>query len=318
MHGLLLIPWFRLEPWSVSLPFGMSFDVQPFGVLAAVALMVCFRMAAVRGQQLQLDQRELSDFIGRVTLVGVISAYLLNIVLYAPEAWPEIAAQPWRLVTHWYGLSSYGGFIGGTLAACHFAYVRGSSLLKLGDAWCFSFPFAWFFARLGCFCVHDHPGVASDFALAIADWNGSGVARHDLGLYEVLWCVPVALLFWRSRLTRPAAGYYLGLISVAYGPVRFALDFLRTDAAHGGDMRYAGLTPAQYLSLALAAFGFWFLRRLDNHRTRGRMIALAFGLASACADSDERHTVEQLTLSASAPHHGVADFHAGRRPMKSS
>ncbi|HTU61202.1 MAG TPA: prolipoprotein diacylglyceryl transferase family protein, partial [Polyangiales bacterium] len=157
----------------------------------------------------------------------------------------------------------------------------------------------WFFARMGCFCVHDHPGLPSDFALAVADWNGSGIARHDLGLYEASWCVPVALWFWHSQRTQPRAGYYLGLISVAYGPVRFALDFLRTDAAHGGDLRYAGLTPAQYLSAALAVFGIIFLRRVFS--SPSRMIALAFGLTSACAGSQ----VDQVE-AATPPVHQVA------------
>jgi phosphatidylglycerol:prolipoprotein diacylglycerol transferase len=270
MPELLTIPWFRLDPWPIALPLDVTFNLQPFGILAAVAMLVCSRFAAVRAEQLQLDRRLLSDFLARVTLIGITSAYLLNIVLYSPELLPEIAAQPWRLFTHWYGLSSYGGFIGGALAACQFAYARRASLLKLGDVWCFSFPFAWFFARLGCFGVHDHPGVASDFALAVADWNGSGVARHDLGLYEVLWSVPVALWFWRSRLRLPAPGYYLGLVCCAYGPVRFGLDFLRADDAHGGDVRYAGLTPAQYLSLALAAFGLCFTLCLHTWRERRR------------------------------------------------
>lgn len=281
MPNLLLIPWFRLEPWPIPLPFGLTFHVQPFGVLAALALLVCYRAAAVRAKQLQLAERDLTDFLARVTLVGIVGAYLLNIVLYTPEALPELVAEPWRLVTHWYGLSSYGGFIAGSLAACHFAYARRVSLLKLGDAWCFAFPFAWFFARLGCFAVHDHPGVASDFALAVADWNRSGIARHDLGLYEVLWSVPVALWFWHSSMPRRAPGYYLGLLCGAYGPIRFALDFLRADAANGGDVRYAGLTPAQYLSLALAAFGIVFTLRLV--RAPKAALGLLFAMASACS-----------------------------------
>jgi phosphatidylglycerol:prolipoprotein diacylglycerol transferase len=271
MHELLLIPWFRIEPWPLELPWDVTFHVQPFGVLAAVAMFVCSHFAAQRALQLQLPKLLVNDFLTRVTLLGIVSAYVLNIVLYSPELLTEILAQPSRLVTHWYGLSSYGGFIGGTLAACAFAYSRRASLLKLGDVWCYAFPFAWFFARLGCFCVHDHPGVPSDFALAVADWNGTGVARHDLGLYEVLWSMPVALWFWRSRLRCPAPGYYLGLVCCAYGPVRFGLDFLRADELNGGDVRYIGLTPAQFISIALAVFGLFFSLRVRAEPVTARV-----------------------------------------------
>lgn len=263
---LLLLPWFRLDPWVIALPFDLSIKLQPFGMFAVVAMFVCAYFARRRADQLGLDRQLLSSFLSRVTLVGIISAYVLNIVLYAPEQLTEIRAQPWKLFTRWYGLSSYGGFVGGALAAWHFTYKRGAPLLRLGDAWCFSFPFAWFFARMGCFCVHDHPGVASDFALAIADWNGSGIARHDLGLYEVLWSVPVALLFWRISHNAPRPGLYLALLSCTYGPTRFALDFLRADEANGGDIRYAAFTPAQYLSLALTTFGTALLLHQRNQR----------------------------------------------------
>jgi phosphatidylglycerol:prolipoprotein diacylglycerol transferase len=40
-----------------------------------------------------------------------------------------------------------------------------------------------------------------------------------------------------------------------YAPVRFFLDFLRAAPLEGGDVRYAGLTPAQWSSIAMVAFG---------------------------------------------------------------
>lgn len=247
----LLIPWFKLEPLSI----GPVLKLQPFGLLAAVAALVQAQLATRRATQLGIERELLASFLTRVTLVGVVSAYVLNIVLYSPAELIEIARQPTRLLERWYGLSSYGGFIGGALTAAWFAQRRRVSLLALGDAWCFAFPFGWFFARLGCFTVHDHPGVASDFFLAVANYNGSGVARHDLGLYEVLWAVPVALAFWRCSQQRRATGFYLSSLLCLYGPARFALDFLRADEASGGDIRYLGLTPAQYLSLAVTAIG---------------------------------------------------------------
>jgi phosphatidylglycerol:prolipoprotein diacylglycerol transferase len=194
----------------------------------------------------------------------LIAAYLLNIAMYSPEQVWAIVHQPSLLVRRWYGLSSYGGFIGGTLAAVWFARRRKLSLLALGDAWCFAFPFAWVFARLGCFSVHDHPGVPSTFFLAVADYDHSGIARHDLGLYEALASVPLAAWFWFRSHRRQATGSYLALVATYYGPVRFALDFLRAPASEGGDVRYLGLTPAQYLSLALGGVGVVLALRLRH------------------------------------------------------
>jgi phosphatidylglycerol---prolipoprotein diacylglyceryl transferase len=265
MSPLALIPWFKLEGWQVSLPVAGSFEVQPFGLLAALAILVGSHFAARRADELGLGREVFSSFAMWTTAVGLVSAYVLNIAMYHPELIVQLAREPARLTRHWYGLSSYGGFIGGTICAVVFARVRKTSLTQLGDAWCYGIPFAWVFARMGCFVVHDHPGVPSDFLLAVDDYNRTGIARHDLGLYEVLWSLAVCALFLRRSRRPREAGYYLAAIPALYGPVRFALDFLRADVASGGDVRYLGLTPAQYLSLALALTGCVLWLRLKMH-----------------------------------------------------
>jgi phosphatidylglycerol:prolipoprotein diacylglycerol transferase len=257
MNTWLLIPWFKLEPLQLG-----PLKLQPFGLLAGLAMLVSSHFAQRRAAQLGVPRATMSQFLTQTTLIGVVSAYILNIVMYSPDAMLEILLRPKSLIEHWYGLSSYGGFIGGTLAAWAFARRHKLSLVALGDAWCYAFPFAWAIARLGCFSVHDHPGLPSDFFLAVADYDHSGVARHDLGLYEVLWSIPVALVFWFRSRQRREPGYFLGLVPCLYGPARFALDFLRAGTLEGGDIRYLGLTPAQYLSLALSLFGLLFCLHL--------------------------------------------------------
>jgi len=263
MTALLVIPWFKLEGWRLPIPHVGSVTLQPFGLLVALAILVGSRFAQRRADQLALPQPLIGEFILRTTVFGLLSAYALNIVMYQPEAIVEIAREPRLLLQRWYGLSSYGGFLGGALTAYVFARRRHASLLALGDAWCYAFPFAWVFARMGCFAVHDHPGAASDFFLAVADYNGTGVARHDLGLYEVIWAAGVSALFLVLNRRPQPAGMFLGLVPLLYGPVRFLLDFLRATPVEGGDVRYLGFTPAQYFSLALTVFGALFYMRLS-------------------------------------------------------
>jgi phosphatidylglycerol:prolipoprotein diacylglycerol transferase len=102
--------------------------------------------------------------------------------------------------------------------------------------------------------VHDHPGRVSDFALAVADYQVGKPPwppRHDLGLYEAiaLGCISLAFVFLSRSPRKP--GYYMGLLGLLYPPTRFLLDFLRAPHAEGGDVRYAGLTPSQYVSVGL-------------------------------------------------------------------
>ncbi|HEY4102249.1 MAG TPA: prolipoprotein diacylglyceryl transferase family protein, partial [Polyangiaceae bacterium] len=128
------------------------------------------------------------------------------------------------------------------------------------------FPAAWVFGRMGCSVAHDHPGIASDLWFAV-QYPGGG--RFDLGLYEMLLTIPLALAFLYLRRKPRPWGFYLGAMSIAYAPVRFALDFLRVKESNGlsgaVDPRYGGLTPAQWACFALLGAGvYFFVRTLQN------------------------------------------------------
>jgi phosphatidylglycerol:prolipoprotein diacylglycerol transferase len=81
-------------------------------------------------------------------------------------------------------------------------------------------------------------------------------ARHDLGLYEMMYAAAIIALFiWLERRTRRPVGFYCVLLPLVYAPVRFFLDFLRATPLEGGDVRYAGLTPAQWSSILMVCIG---------------------------------------------------------------
>jgi phosphatidylglycerol:prolipoprotein diacylglycerol transferase len=81
--------------------------------------------------------------------------------------------------------------------------------------------------------------------------------HFDLGLLELLYTIVLAALFLLlDRRPRPT-GFFVGLFFTLYGPVRFALDTLRT-----GDERYLGWTPGQYASVAAALLGVTLLFRV--------------------------------------------------------
>jgi phosphatidylglycerol:prolipoprotein diacylglycerol transferase len=101
---------------------------------------------------------------------------------------------------------------------------------------------------------------------------GSDV-RWDLGFLELVFTVIVATCFiltWRKRLP---VGTYIVVISLAYGPVRFCMDFLRITDGGAADRRYGDLTFAQYCCLALVAFGFALLGVVRRNERLGRDVA---------------------------------------------
>jgi phosphatidylglycerol:prolipoprotein diacylglycerol transferase len=84
-----------------------------------------------------------------------------------------------------------------------------------------------------------------------------GQPRFDLGVLEFLYTLLIAAAFWWLDRKPRRTGFYLAWFFILYGPVRFALDVLRT-----GDERYLGWTPGQYLSIAVTLFGLALYGRL--------------------------------------------------------
>jgi phosphatidylglycerol:prolipoprotein diacylglycerol transferase len=237
-------------------------SIKPFGTLVALGVYIGSVVATRHARERRLDDKKMSEFIFWVVAAGFIGGHVLDAIFYHPE---RVARDPLYLLALWDGLSSFGGFTGAALGAIAWRSYRREKILPYVEVVNSAFPLAWVFGRAGCASVHDHPGRISDawFAVRYPVANGY-VGRFDLGLYECLLTIPLAIAFavlWRRSPQRPL-GFYTGIMCVAYAPVRFALDFLREREGSivGGDPRYAGLTPAQWACFGLLAMGIYFLR----------------------------------------------------------
>ncbi|MCA9602609.1 MAG: prolipoprotein diacylglyceryl transferase [Polyangiales bacterium] len=268
MPTVLFIPWFRLPTWHVPIPgLDWQLPIQPFGILVATGVLLATNVAERFGAKNGLRPAIVSDMVAHVVITAFVSCYFLNGALYEPDALMEIIRDPKKLFTTYLGLSSYGGFAGAILGLVIWKMRRGLSAIRVGDAAAFAFPLGWLFGRTGCFVVHDHPGRVTDFFLAVDNYE-VGLPpyqpRHDLGLYEVFWClVIVPWFFWLARKPR-TPGLYIALLPITYAPIRFFLDYLRAEPVEGGDVRYFGFTPGQYASVLFLVAGvvmWWWIHR---------------------------------------------------------
>jgi phosphatidylglycerol:prolipoprotein diacylglycerol transferase len=158
-------------------------------------------------------------------------------------------------------------FTGGFVAAALLAPVLTRSWPK-GQRWVFldgavlGLAIGQMIGRIGCYAVGEHLGGETDFFLGVTYQGGDtiegplevGVTYHNTALYEFLWLIPiiVILLVLDRRGVRP--GIMTGTFAVLYATMRFLTDFLRTF-----DTTFAGLTGAQYASMALLAVGIAIL-----------------------------------------------------------
>ena len=262
----LFIPWFEVGPWVVDLPFRQrQIVLEPFAVLvllaSVVALAVALLFARRHGRSVDLTL----NLAVYLVAFGYPISYLFNGLFYSPDQFFRLVQRPTQVLDLRLGWSMYGGVLGAAVGAWVWKWRAKGSILEVGDGFAFATPFAWAVARVGCFVTHDHPGRVTDFALAVADFRAGAPPyepRHDLGLYDGMVFAVLAVVFLvLARRPRPK-GFYIAALPLLYAPCRFLLDFLRAPPAEGGDLRYAGLTPAQYGSVVLVAFGALLMQRL--------------------------------------------------------
>ena len=283
-----MIPFFRQPVFELG-----PLTIASFGLIVSASVFVGLALGRWRFQGLGLDA-QLGERLGWwVLLGGFTGAHLFSVIFYFPE---KVAANPLVLLKVWEDISSFGGLVGGAFALWWFLRRQGSTLTRREqwayvDAVAFVFPISLMVGRLACAVAHDHPGTLTRSPLAISlatpdarrfiasvfadagrvkelplDATLSAFGFHDLGWYEFLYLavIVVPLLWWRAgRMEgRAPAGAPRVLISfiLLYMPIRFLLDFLRVS-----DVRYGGLTPAQWA--AFAALGalplLWRVGRHD-------------------------------------------------------
>jgi phosphatidylglycerol:prolipoprotein diacylglycerol transferase len=253
-----MIPYISAKPWEIFGSHGFGPfppgepSIKPFGVLVAIGVYVGTELIRRLGDRYRLDAQALSSFVVYLLVGGFVGGHVFDSIFYHPE---HVMQSPLSLLRIWDGQSSFGGFAGAFLGLLWWRHKFQRSALVYADIVASAFPSGWVFGRSGCSIAHDHPGMTSQSWLAVRYPEG---ARFDLGLYEMLLTIPLAIAFLVLMRRRRPPGFFLGIMCMAYAPSRFALDFLRIrvpDLGQTPDPRYGGLTPAQWGCLLLLGVG---------------------------------------------------------------
>ncbi|MBC8132213.1 MAG: prolipoprotein diacylglyceryl transferase [Deltaproteobacteria bacterium] len=232
--------------------------IYAFGLLVACAVTVGMKILHRRAAAVGLNGLDVSRFISWTLIGGFAGAHLVDRFVYFPA---DTLAHPVTILRFWDGLSSFGGFLGGTVGALLYFHRHAApgTAWKYLDSFAYAFPFGWIFGRLGCFVAFDHPG--SETQLFFGQTYKDGIVRHNLGLEEALYTMAIAAIFYVLGRKPRYLGFFMSLFLVLYAPFRFAVDFLRTV-----DVRYLGFTPGQYGCVALVVLGFWIMRKQGETR----------------------------------------------------
>lgn len=248
--GYFLLRYVVLKRPALPLATVGPLQGSPFGPLVAMGILFARHLVASCCPYFGLEWPVLRQGIAWLLMVGFVLAHLMAI----SEASPANLLDPARVLAIRADFSSFGGFVGGAIAAVVFCQRRALALRPVIDCLLYGFIGGWLFGRLGCFSVHDHPGVPTTFPTGV---RIEGALRHYLVLYELVFTIGLfAFLTLAMQRRRRFDGFVVAVTATSYAPVRFGLDFLRI-----GDATYAGLTLGQWGCLPLCVLGVYTARR---------------------------------------------------------
>ena len=238
--------------------------IHMFGILVATGIIVGARLTQKRGRELGLTEEMVSSMISWSLICGFLFSHIFDVFAYQTFG---LHPTLFEILNPFGGLSSYGGFAGAVGGLFAFCISKKQKVMPYADSLAFGLAAGWLFGRLGCFSAHDHPGHFTDFFLAVKYPDG---VRHDLGLYEAIWSAGITAIFLLMFRKKQPLGIYVGLLTTAYAPVRFFLDFLRAEDTPNKDPRYFGLTPAQYGCIIVIFVGIGLLVWTKKHAARAQ------------------------------------------------
>jgi phosphatidylglycerol:prolipoprotein diacylglycerol transferase len=258
-----MFPYFDTSQWHVG-----TWSIHPFVIFVVLGCTTSYQIVAQRVKRYGISQERISEFSLWLFGVGFTGARLVYpLYMYDPATLMAALHHPLRLITFFGGVSSFGGFAGGIIGAATFFRVRGiprTEAQAIRDSVYFSTPFGWSIARVGCYLMHDHPGVRTSSWLGVRYPGGT---RYDLGLLEILFLLAQGGAFLLlDRKPRPP-GFFAAAMLIPYGVFRLLQDPLHVDEA-----KYFGWTVDQIAATAMIAFGLAYAASIYRVKYRHAII----------------------------------------------
>lgn len=305
------VPFFQL---------GSIGPIESFGVIVAAGVLIGAALLRRYAEWHGIDDDHIRGLLGWVTICGFIGAHEFDMIAYnwekigepaynVPPGWWMLPDSLWFTnwplpLRLWEGISSYGGFLGGSIGFAVYVWWKRLPVRLMADTTIIGLLPAFSIGRIGCTVVSDHVGapvsrdawyafLAMDYPKsASANSNigylfqqqpnaGDHVLAWNLGLIELLYLIPVnALVLWLAFRPdkRFPAGFIAVLTGLLYAPVRFFMDYLRPE---NSDPRHFGLTFAQWASILAFGVSVYVASRILKTGKPAETVAKTSGEAQA-------------------------------------
>ena len=232
--------------------------ITTFGALVAVAAIIGLLMFRAELRRSRFPEQGTDAAIAGL-LGGLVGAKLLWVVEHLGTGdWTELLFSRG-------GLSWFGGFAGGVLAARVVMRRHRLPPLAIIAAATPALAIGHAIGRIGCLLVGDDYGIPSTLPWAVAFPKGlppTDVPVHPTQVYEAVALLPIALMLFRMRRSGAPDRTVVGVYLLSTAITRFLIQWIRVYDPWLGPLGFAHV--AAVLTMVVGAF--FIFRGLAAHR----------------------------------------------------
>ena len=234
-----------------------------YGVMYMLAFLLCWRLLLARSRRPDspLQPGQAADLVLYGALGAILGGRLGYVIFYGFE---RLAAEPlWLFAIGEGGMSFHGGLLGTIFAAWLYSRRQRLDTGRVLDLIAPAVPLGLGLGRLGNFINQELWGRPTDMSWGIIfAADPSRQVRHPSQLYELLLEGVLLYLLLTVYAARPRQTWAVGgCFLLAYGLMRFAVEFLREPDAHIGFQVFGWLTRGQLLCLPMVLVGMFLMWR---------------------------------------------------------
>jgi phosphatidylglycerol---prolipoprotein diacylglyceryl transferase len=232
------------------------FDINWYGLMYLfgfiLAAFICFLELRRKGGR-AIPEKMLPEMVVYALVGMIIGGRFGYIVIYNPSHYID---YPIDIFANWrYGQSFHGGLLGIIFAGILLARKRGVSFFELADVVVVAAPIGIMLVKIGNFINGELYGRVTTVPWGVVFPKSATGLRHPSQLYEAFFEGPVLfIILWLFRRKTQKPGDLLALFLLAYGALRFGVEFFREPDVQIGFL-FGWLTMGQILCACMMVAG---------------------------------------------------------------
>jgi phosphatidylglycerol:prolipoprotein diacylglycerol transferase len=256
-----MLPYPHIDPAIVTLG---PLQIRWYGLMYVLGFIASYFL--VQRQIQKKHDTNLAKHVENLNFTLMVSLILggrLGYVLFYNLAY--YVEHPAEILATWQGgMSFHGAVLGVIIGGVIFCRNRALNFWKTADIYVVTIPIGLGLGRIGNFINAELYGRESRLPWAMIFPGGGPNPRHPSQLYEfILEGVLLFIILWKVKDHDHPTGFMLGLFLISYGVLRSIVEIFRQPDAQIGFIGIFTMGQILSMTMVLAGFVIFFLRRKE-------------------------------------------------------